>query len=77
MCNHYATDAGSIVEEGEVDSNIEGRLCCNAGCNEIQAEAGVCTQHVEKQGLFGGGLVACQWVEGQGISLFGRLRCTG
>jgi len=46
-----APAVGSIAEEGEVDSDVKGGLCCNAGCDEIRVEAGVCAQHAEEQGL--------------------------
>jgi hypothetical protein len=46
-----AAAAGSIAEEGEVDSGVEGGLCCDAGCDEIRAEVGVCAQRAKEQGL--------------------------
>jgi len=46
-----AAAAGSIAEEGEVDSDVEGGLCCDAGCDEIRAEAGVCAQRAKEQVL--------------------------
>ena len=72
-----AAAAGSITEEGEVDIDVEGGLCCDAGCDEIRAETGVCAQRAEEQGLFGGGPVARWWVEGRGVGRFGRLGRAG
>jgi len=68
-----AAAAGSIVDEGGVDSDIEGGLCCDAGCDEIWTEAGVCAQRAEEQGLFGSSPVAHWWAEGQGVVRFGRV----
>jgi hypothetical protein len=36
-----AAAAGSIAGEGDVDIDVEGELCCDAGCDEIRAETGV------------------------------------
>jgi hypothetical protein len=55
------TAAGSIVEEGEVDSNGEGGLCCDAGCDEIRAE-GECALSVRKNRAFS---AAVQWPIGR------------
>ncbi len=43
------------------------------GCDEVQAEARVCAQRVEEEGIFGGSPVARWRVEGRGIGRFGRL----
>ena len=40
----------SMMEEGEVDSNIKSGLY-RTGCDEFQVEVRVRAQHAEKQGL--------------------------
>ena len=67
--------AVSVAEEGEVDGDVGGGLCCDAGGDEVRAEAGVCAQRAE-EGFCSGG-PACRRVEGRGVRRFGRLARAG
>jgi hypothetical protein len=49
-----AAAAVSVAEEGEVDGEVGGGLCCDAGGDEVRAEAEVCAQRAEEEGFFGG-----------------------
>jgi hypothetical protein len=49
--DHSAAAAGPIAEEGEVDGDVGGGLCCDAGCDEVRAEARVCAQRAEGEGI--------------------------
>jgi len=70
--------AGSIAEEGEVGSDVGGRLCSYAGGDEVRAEAGVCTQNAAgEEGFFDDGPVACRLVEGRGVGGLGGLGRAG
>jgi len=42
---------GPITEEGEVDSDVGGGLCCDAGGDVVWTEAGVCAHRVEEEGF--------------------------
>jgi hypothetical protein len=72
-----AAAAVSVAEEGEVDGDIGGGLCCDAGGDEVRAEAGVCAQRAEEEGIFGGGPVARWRTEERGVGRFGRLGRAG
>ena len=77
MRDHHAAAACAGAEEGEVDCNVGGGLCCDASCDEVWVEAGVCAQHVEEEDLFGGGPVPCWWMEGWCIGRHRGFRHTG
>jgi hypothetical protein len=43
--------AVSVAEEGEVDGDVGGGHRCDAGGDEVRAEAGVCAQRAEEEGF--------------------------
>ena len=77
MRNCRAAAAGTGAEKGEVDSDVGNGLCCDAGCDDIWVEVGVCAQHTEEESLFGGGLVPCWQMEGQCIGWHRGFRRAG
>jgi len=69
--------AVSVAEEEEVDGDVGGGLCCDASGDEVRAEAGVCAQRSEEEGISGGGPVARWRMEERGVRRFGRLARAG
>jgi hypothetical protein len=52
-----AATHGSIAE-GEVDGNVGGGLCCDAGGDGVWTEAGVCAERMGEEGFSSDGPVA-------------------
>jgi hypothetical protein len=77
MRDRRTAAAGAGVEEGEVDGDIGSGLCCDAGCDEVWVEAGVCAQCAEEEGLLGGGPLPCWQMEGRCVGWHGGFRRAG
>jgi hypothetical protein len=43
--------APSRAEEGEVEGDVGGGLCCDAGGDAVWTEAGVCAHRAEDEGF--------------------------
>jgi hypothetical protein len=43
--------APSRTEEGKVEGDVGGRLCCDAGGDAVWTEAGVCAHRAEDEGF--------------------------